>query len=59
MIPKEWLKGNQALRREVWEPLVVPAIVILVGLSAFALGRLSIVAGQSPIGSVIPNQTNQ
>ncbi|MEK7108888.1 MAG: hypothetical protein AAB919_00435 [Patescibacteria group bacterium] len=43
MIPKEWFTGKH------WEPLVVPAIVILVGLSAFALGRLSVVAGQGPL----------
>lgn len=50
MLPKEWLKSK------FWERLVVPAIVVLVGLSAFALGRLSAIAGQAPIGSVIVNQ---
>ena len=53
MIPKEWLKGNPALNKELWEPLVVPAIVILVGISAFALGRLSAMASQEPITSAI------
>jgi hypothetical protein len=56
MVPKKWFEGKPWLRSEIWEPLVVPAIVILVGLSAFALGRLSAVAGQDSIGSVILNQ---
>ncbi len=30
------------------ESLVLPAIVVLVGLSAFGLGRLSVVVGESP-----------
>lgn len=47
MLPKEWPDGKFLSgkgRADLWEalePLVVPAIVILVGLSAFALGRLS------------------
>ena len=49
IIPKEWLKGNW------WEPFIVPAIVVLVGISAFALGRLSALASQEPITSVILN----
>ena len=38
------------------ERLVVPAIVILVGLSAFALGRLSAEASQEPLTSAIVGQ---
>lgn len=30
------------VRREVWDDLFIAALVILVGLSAFALGRLSV-----------------
>lgn len=44
MVAKEWLK-RKAPTREDLQPLVIPAIVVLVGLSAFALGRLSVIAG--------------
>ena len=60
IVAKEGLKsklfGSKGyVRRELWQPLVVPAIVILVGLSAFALGRLSAL-GQQPLSPVILNQ---
>lgn len=33
------------------ESLILPAIVVLVGVSAFGLGRLSAVAGEAPAAS--------
>ena len=55
MISAESLK-SKLYRKDFWEPFILPAIVILVGISAFALGRLSAIAGQEPIGSVIIGQ---
>lgn len=50
MVAKEWLK-SKAPRREDLQPLVIPAIVVLVGLAAFALGRLSALGmAAGPIG---------
>src|SRR3989344_9153058 len=37
MLPK-----NLILRKETLEPYLLPAVVVLVGLSAFGLGRLSV-----------------
>lgn len=56
MLPKAWLK-RKGIGREALQPLVVPAIVVLVGLSAFALGRLSALASGS--GSILPPATNE
>jgi len=44
MLAKEWLK-RKGLTAASFQPLIIPAIVILVGLSAFALGRLSAASG--------------
>lgn len=40
MVADKWLTGK-GISREALQPFVVPALVALVGLSAFALGRLS------------------
>jgi hypothetical protein len=50
MLAKEWLK-RKGPRLEDLQPLVIPAIVILVGLAAFALGRLS------ALGPVMPSDS--
>jgi hypothetical protein len=44
MLAKEWLK-RKGLTQDALQPLIIPAIVILVGISAFALGRLSAAVG--------------
>ena len=41
----EILAKGKSLNREALQPFIIPAIVVLVGISAFALGRLSAVAG--------------
>lgn len=53
MIAETWLK-RKIFTRAAWEPFVLPAIVILVGISAFALGRLSALAGADPMSVLTP-----
>jgi|GEM_PF-5585747 len=56
MIPKNWFEGKPWATEAFWQPFILPAIVILVGLSAFALGRLSVVVGQGSGATTIINQ---
>jgi hypothetical protein len=50
MLPGEPQKSKY-LSPDFWRPLIVPAIVVLVGLSAFALGRLSTIGGAATSGA--------
>jgi len=48
MISKEWLYRKLPL----FEPYILPVIVVLVGLTAFGLGRLSVAQAQ-PAGYTV------
>lgn len=50
----EILAKGKSLNREALQPFIIPAIVVLVGISAFALGRLSAVAqGGVPSSAIV------
>ena len=49
-IVPEILTNKEILRKA--EPLLVPAIVVLIGISSFGLGRLSAVGEERPVVSV-------
>lgn len=50
--------ANEELSRKL-EPFVLPAIVVLVGLSAFGLGRLSVRSAEEPPRLVIQEASAQ